>query len=122
MENRFVCKDGVEARRLLVITRNELLREAEEMYAGNAICDEAWHIRIFRRRKGSLYNVYVSKQCLLHRMVPDSFCKVHYQGQAVKAGKQPKPCQPVSLEQAEGVASGLMTIVKKQNIYATYQE
>lgn len=56
-------------------------------------------------------------------MVPDlPLSKVHYQGQAVKAGKQPNPSQPVSLEQAEGVALGLMTILKKQDIYATYQE
>lgn len=61
VENRFVCKDGVEARRLLVITRNDLLREAEELYAGNAICDEAWRIRILKRRKGNLYNVYVRR-------------------------------------------------------------
>jgi len=69
VENRFVCRDGVEARRLLVITRNELLQEAEELYAGNAICDEAWHIRIFKRRKGSLYNVYVSNTTFLIKIV-----------------------------------------------------
>ena len=52
----------MEARRLLVITRNDLLREVEELYAGNAICEEAWRIRILKRGKGSLYNVYVSKK------------------------------------------------------------
>jgi hypothetical protein len=71
VEKRFVCRDGVEARRLLVITRNDLLREAKELYAGNAICEEAWRIRIFKRGKGSLYNVYVSKECSGDRMVPD---------------------------------------------------
>jgi len=123
LENRFVCRDGVEARRLLVITRNDLLREAEELYSGNAICDEAWRIRILKRGKGNLYNVYVSQECICDRMVPDlPLSKVHYQGQAVIAGKQPKSSQPVSLEQAEGVALGLMTIIKKQDIYTTYQE
>ena len=70
VENRFVCQDAVDAKRLLVITRKELLREAEELYAGNAICDELWHIRIFMRRKGSLYNVYVSNEYLLTQLVP----------------------------------------------------
>jgi len=60
VENRFVCKDAVDARRLLVITRRDLLQEAEDLYAGNAICEELWRIRIFRRRKGSLYDIYVS--------------------------------------------------------------
>jgi hypothetical protein len=96
LENRFVCKDGVEARRLLVITRNDLLRDVKELYDAEAICDEAWRIRIFRRQKGSLYSVYVSKGCSLDNIALISVLSGSLPG-SCRQTREASRSQPASL-------------------------
>ncbi|KAI0676444.1 hypothetical protein C8Q78DRAFT_962357 [Trametes maxima] len=91
----FVCRDGVDATKLLRAVRGALLQKAET-YGANVLVDEQWTCTICgpRHRSDGSFRVYV-----------------HYSASGARSDRR-DPGRPISLENARGVP-GLMTILNR---------
>ncbi|KAI0087340.1 hypothetical protein BDY19DRAFT_955217 [Irpex rosettiformis] len=90
-ERRFLCKGGVDVKKLLRTMRASLLEEAQSIGA-HVLVDEQWTSSIHSPRRDGVYKV-----------------DIRYVAYATRS-HIPDPQQPVALDQAQGV-SGLMTVL-----------
>ncbi|GJE85512.1 hypothetical protein PsYK624_015910 [Phanerochaete sordida] len=90
-QRRFLCRGGVDAKRLLRTMRATLLEEAQ-MIGANVLVDEQWTCYIHAPKRDGIYKV--------------DMC---YSASAARS-ETVDPQQPVALENARGVP-GLMTVV-----------
>jgi len=92
-EERFMCRGGVDAKRLLRTIRASLLEEAHSIGA-TVLVEEQWHCIIHSpRRSDGVYKV-----------------DIRYMASAARSDIMADPQQPVALDKAKGVP-GLMTVV-----------
>ncbi|KAF8521476.1 hypothetical protein JB92DRAFT_2890475 [Gautieria morchelliformis] len=91
----FVCLDGVDTRRLLLLTRRRVF-EKVELLGGNAIIDERWSCKICKHetRRGIVYRISIT-----------------YQGTPARCSC-PDPQRPVAIDEAKGI-QGLMSVVSR---------
>lgn len=90
-QRRFLCRGGVDVKRLLRTLRATLLEEAQ-MIGANVLVDEQWTCYIHAPKRDGLYKV--------------DMCYIASAARSATADPQ----QPVALENARGVP-GLMTVV-----------
>ncbi|KAI0346467.1 hypothetical protein BDW22DRAFT_1323945 [Trametopsis cervina] len=90
-ERRFLCRDGVDVKKLLRTIRAFLLEEAQSLGA-NVLVDEEWTSHIHSPRRDGVFKV-----------------DIRYVAYATRSDI-PDPQQPVALDQAAGV-KGLMTVL-----------
>ncbi|TCD71924.1 hypothetical protein EIP91_000056 [Steccherinum ochraceum] len=93
-EGRFVCRDGVDAAKLLRAVRSFLYEKAESIGA-NVLVDEQWSCAISGPRRGNTYRVLI-----------------RYSASASRSST-PDPQRPVGLENIRNV-DGLMTILSRE--------
>jgi len=95
----FVCSNGVDTKRLLVLSRNRVLERAEAL-GGNSMIDESWSCTICKQetKRGTCYRVSIS-----------------YQGTPARSNL-PDPRRPVAMDFAQGIP-GLMTVLSRQGRY-----
>ncbi|OSD01512.1 hypothetical protein PYCCODRAFT_1369239 [Trametes coccinea BRFM310] len=91
----FVCRDGVDATKLLRAVRGALYEKAQT-FGANVLVDERWTCTICgpRHRSDGTFRVYI-----------------HYSANAARSDRR-DPQRPVALDKARGVP-GLMTIVNR---------
>ncbi|KAH8103064.1 hypothetical protein BXZ70DRAFT_905712 [Cristinia sonorae] len=94
IEERFVCRDGVDAAKLLRAVRSSVYEKAESIGA-SVLVDEQWTCSIAGPRKDNTYRVVI-----------------RYSASAARSSSS-DPQKPVSLEQAKGVP-GLMTVLARE--------
>ncbi|KAI0822984.1 hypothetical protein BC628DRAFT_1326089 [Trametes gibbosa] len=91
----FVCRDGVDATKLVRVVRGALYQKAQT-YGANVLVDERWTCTICGPR---------------HRADGTFKVEVHYAASAARSDKR-DPQRPVALDSARSVP-GLMTILSR---------
>jgi hypothetical protein len=61
-QQTFICKEGVDTKRLLQLTRKELYNDAKR-WGANGLIDESWTCEVYRLREG-VYDARVSRSVL----------------------------------------------------------
>ncbi|KAJ3559385.1 hypothetical protein NM688_g381 [Phlebia brevispora] len=90
-EQRFLCKDGVDLKKLLRMMRVGLLEEAQAIGA-TVLVEEHWACTVHSPRRDGVYKV-----------------DIRYSASAARSNL-PDAQQPVALEKAKGIP-GLMTVI-----------